>query len=127
MAIKKFVKELVPDDSVPQYLYDRQVRRRIRYCLFRLNTEEAEGIPVDDIPAGLKKHYESSEEFDGWKNFGVTWDVDDNDPLVTVPRYESINEAWDRQIEEDLRANRTHTRKRQRQIKKESDGLEGNI
>ncbi len=136
MAKKKFVDVLVPEGSVEDFLYVRQVRRKVRYWLFRLRSE-AEGLgDAKGIPAGLKTHYKKQEWFDGWENFGATWDVDDEDPLTTVPRWETIHEEWDRVLEQEHRANRISARQRRRnnQVEKsvtiqleDADGSEGDV
>ncbi|MDX1410383.1 MAG: hypothetical protein R3330_19665, partial [Saprospiraceae bacterium] len=65
MAAKKqpaFVKKLVPEGSIREQLYWWQVRRKIRYMCFRLQTEADPEAPdrsaPDDIPKGFKAFFE---------------------------------------------------------------------
>jgi len=122
-----FVEELVPKGSVREQLYWWQVRRKVRYICFRLQTQydpEAPDRDAEDMPEGFREFFESQipepgEEpksgqwFDGWENFGKTWDVGGKDsgfaedkvknpsersdsPLVTVPRWTTV---WEDSIQ----------------------------
>ena len=120
----KWADKLVPPGSVREDLHTYTLRRRIRYWCFRLRSEE-EGISKSKgKPAGLKPFYEKQEWFDGWENFAATWDLDDEDPFKTVPRWESVHEEWDRTLEEELRRNKIQSRKNQR---KQASGNEGHL
>ena len=115
---------------VPEHLRDREeevqtlaVRKQVRYWLFRLKTAADGGPKAAGTPRGFRAHFKESEHFDGWENFGVTWDVVPEDPIVTCPRYESVNEEWDHHLAGILRTHTRETRQRQRA----SNGSEGNI
>ena len=90
------------DKLIPDHLRDREpelqvlaIRKQVRYWLFRLKTEADGGPAAQDVPRGLRGYYKKQEWFDGWENFGVTWDVAAEDPLETWPRDESIEEEWE--------------------------------
>lgn len=127
MEYPAFVGELVPEGSVPERLYERTVRRRIRYVASRLYTEANDGAPMDDIPEGFLEHFEDQEWFDGWENWGVTWDLGELDseegPLAAVPRWLSIHEEWDEVIRGELQVNEIEARKRRRM----GNGREGDL
>ncbi len=104
------------------------LRRKIRYNLFRLQTAAAGGPEADSVPRGFKKHYADQKWFDGWANFGITWDVGDpvepkqrggDDPLVAVPRYLSVTEEWEEVIESHVKSDTISARKRARARKME--------
>lgn len=127
-----FVEELVPEGSVgtkvplgsepsnsDEELYLRTVRRRIRYWMFRLRTEANEDRPADGLPEGLKSFYEDSEHFDGWENFATTWDVTEQNPLVTTWRFQSVEEEYEQKLEAEIRKAEIEARKRRRRAKKE--------
>lgn len=72
-------------------------RRKLRYRLYRIKS----GDPVKKD--GLKAHFESQDEFDGWQNFGVTWDVGDEGKwpdghFAAVPLRESLEATWQRTL-----------------------------
>lgn len=72
-------------------------RRAVRYRLYRIKA----GDPL--ATDGLKAHLESQDEFDGWHNFGVTWDVGDEGPwpeghFVAVHLSESLEAQWQRKL-----------------------------
>lgn len=73
-------------------------RRKLRYRLYRIKT----GAPVDPND-GLKQHFESQDEFDGWHNFGVTWDTGSSGEwpeghFTAVPLAESLEATWQRTL-----------------------------
>lgn len=73
-------------------------RRQLRYRLYRIKT----GSPVDPSD-GLKSHYESQDEFDGWHNFGETWDTGPEGTwpdghFIAVPLKESLETTWQRTL-----------------------------
>lgn len=121
-----FIEELVPPGSVPEGVYERTVRRRVRYELSRLKTEADGGVEADP-PEGFKDFFEKQEWWDGWDNWGVTWDVgklgSEEGVLVVVPRWLSIYEEWDDVIQGELRSNEIAARKRRRI----GNGSEGDI
>jgi hypothetical protein len=127
MAQPTFVKELVPERSVRDEIYWRQVRRKIRYMCFRLQTEhdpEAPDRKAEGIPRGFKPFFQKQEWFDGWDNFGKTWDVggpefamqygESDDPLVVVPRWLTVWEENEDEMSSQMRINELDARKRRR-------------
>lgn len=110
-------------------LRDRALRKRVRYALSRLQTEAVEGVPAEDdnhhIPEGFREFFEAQDDwFDGWENWGVTWDVgDDEDFLRVVPRWLSLEEEWDEVIRGELMSNEIAARKRRRK----QNGREGDV
>jgi hypothetical protein len=133
---KKFEDEARYDNLRPLLL-----RKRVRYNLSRLRTEAVDGAPKAKPPRGFKKFFEEQVWFDGWENWGVTWDVgtpmrtEDNfgntisdDPLEVVPRYVSLNEEHEDNMSAQTRADNISTRKRKRAIKMdEANGSEDNL
>jgi hypothetical protein len=108
------------DDLVPDHLEARPdlqvvaLRKQVRYWLFRLKTEADGGPKAVGVPRGLRAYFKKAEWFDGWENFGVTWDVESDDPTTTRPRYESIHEEWDHKIDGIVREQTRGIRQRQR-------------
>jgi len=133
-----WVVKILPDEDVPrESLRPLMLRRRVRYNLFRLQNEEESGIPADSTPDGFKEFFETQQWFDGWGNFGKTWDVGDpmdaaargsDDPLTAVPRYLTIHEEWDEVIGDHVKSDTISTRKRARaQQMEEANGSEDNV
>ena len=77
---------------------EKLTRRKVRYWCFRFLTEQVEGIDASDAPEGLKERFEEMEWFQGWKKFGVTWDIAEDDFFRIVPRKTSIHQDWDKVI-----------------------------
>ena len=137
MAEPKWVEKLLPEEDVPRALVrPLLLRKRVRYTLFRLKSKEENGVTFRP-PAGFKKFYADQKWFDGWENFGVTWDVGDpldpagrgsDDPFEAVARYQSVNEEWDAVIDAHVKSDTITTRKRTRQKKmEETNGSEDNV
>jgi hypothetical protein len=137
MAEPKWVVKLLPEEGVTREAVRPLVlRRKIRYTLFRLKKKEDAGVPIR-TPAGFKKFYSDQEWFDGWENFGVTWDIGDpmdpnnrgsDDVFEVVARYQSVNEEWDEVIDAHVKSDTLTTRKRARQQKmEETNGSEDNV
>lgn len=72
----------------------RAARKKIRYQLYRLRTEQ-EGKCAAESTDEFKKQFEDQEFFDGWNNFGTTWDVAFDEPTRIVHRTLSEQEEWD--------------------------------
>jgi len=138
-----FENESFREDRKPLVL-----RKRIRYLLSRLQrVATVEGADVPKLPKGFKKHFEDQEWFDGWENWGVTWDVgtpmrseeeiggnDSDDPLVVVPRYMSLNEEWDEFTDSHHRQATIRVRKRlaekrmeERKMEEADSGIEDHV
>lgn len=82
---------------------ERMLRRKVRYWCFRFKTEtEEDGANADDAPEGLRERFEGMEWFQGWHNFGNTWDVHDEDPFRIVPLKKSLVDQWDSVIEKKV-------------------------
>jgi hypothetical protein len=79
--------------------YENLPRRQVRYWCFRFKTEADGGVSAQGAPRGLKQRLEKEDAFEGWKNFAVTWDVDEDEPLVAIPRNFSVWEEWGRTLE----------------------------
>jgi len=137
MAEPAWVKKLLPEEDVPrEAVRPLLLRKRIRYTLFRLQTE-AEGGEKAKPPAGFKTFYKKQTWFDGWDSFGITWDVGDplnpesrgsDSPFEAVPRYLSVNEEWDEVIEAHVKADTVSTRRRARAKQMdETNGSEDNV
>ena len=126
MEYPAFAGELLSEEEVPDRLYDRTLRRRIRYVMSRLKTEADGGAEMEDVPEGFNSFFEDQEWFDGWENWGVTWDVGklkDGNFLEVVPRWLSIHEEWEDVIQGELRTNEIAARKRRRM----GNGSEGDL
>lgn len=137
MAEPTWVGKLLPEETVPrEAVRSLMLRKAIRYALFRLKRKEDDGVSFR-TPAGFKGFYKDQKWFDGWENFGVTWDVGDpmnpvargsDDVFEVVARYQSVNEEWDEVIEAHVKGDTITTRKRARQQKmKETNGSEDNV
>jgi hypothetical protein len=76
-------------------------KREVRYICFRLLQEYDGGNDAVDIPFldEVRVHLEKEEDFDGWINFGKTWDVSEKSPLVAVRRIKSIASEWNTEVE----------------------------
>lgn len=73
-------------------------RRKIKYRLYRIQAGS-----IVDSHDGLKAHFESQDEFDGWHNFGKTWDVGaeggwPEGHFVAVPLEESLEQTWQKTL-----------------------------
>ena len=117
------------------------LRKRVRYQLSRLKTE-ADGGPESEAPKGFKKFYSKQKWFDGWENWGITWDVgvplladefqtdevQSEDPLEVVPRYITINELHDAKMDQHFRNDEIGTRRRKRANKMDvANGNKDNV
>ena len=82
--------------------------------------------------------FEEQKWFDGWENFATSWDVGDpmdeeargsGDPFEVLPRYQSVWEEWEAEIEAHVKADTISTRKRARAKKmdNEANGSEDNV
>jgi len=79
-------------------------RHEIRYWCFRFNTAtKPEGSPATGSPTGLRKDFENNPHFGGWEGFGVTWDVDKEDPYRIVPLRHSLDTQWNTEMSSSAR------------------------
>ena len=122
-----WAKTLVSDDVVRDDLRALLLRRQIRYWMFRLQTAATGGPKAEKVPRGFKTFFEKQEPFDGWENFGQTWNVESDSPLVVKARYLTIQEEWDAVLHQGIRSDEIATRQRLRKQQRESDGTEGNV
>lgn len=94
--------ELEIDRTVSSYSEEgmafRKKRREVRYKLYRLRTE-AVGGPAAEVDIKFIKQFEADPLFDGWKFFGLTWDVAADDPYRCVHRDKSNTQEWDELVE----------------------------
>lgn len=70
-------------------------RREVRYRLYRIQS----GKTVNNKD-GLKQFFETQVHFDGWHNFGVTWDVGKEGVFpeghwIAVKRKKSVLQEWE--------------------------------
>lgn len=72
-----------------------QAKRKTRYLCFTMKNITEGGSDEILVPDKLIEYFESMPEFEGWHNFGVTWDVKKNDPLSIFFRDFSVNQEWD--------------------------------
>jgi hypothetical protein len=72
----------------------RRARKEVRYQLYRLRTD-AEGKNSHESTKTFIKKFEDQPYFDGWRNFGTTWDVAQDDPYRIVHKTLSEQEEWD--------------------------------
>lgn len=78
-------------------------RSKVRYWCFRFKTEEDGGADASDAPKGLKKLFEDMRWFTKWTEFGITWDVDENDAFDIVPLKTSLEEQWNTEAMASMR------------------------
>lgn len=73
--------------------------RKVRYWLFRFRTECDKGVSAAEAPEGLKIKFENLEWFQGWENFGISWDVHADDCFRIVPLKQSLDDDWNQILE----------------------------
>ena len=78
----------------PEGMAMRASRKEVRYHLYRCRTD-AEGKASADVGADFRAKFESQTYFDGWRFFGVTWDVAFDDPYRIVHKDKSEQAEWD--------------------------------
>ena len=76
-------------------LYDKTIKRKMRYWCFKLMHATVDEKDMPDAPKGLKKFVEDLPGFAGWENFAKTWDIQGNNPFVVVLRLQSVWTEWD--------------------------------
>lgn len=89
---------------------DNLTRRNIRYICFRLQTEAEGGNKATPEETGVMSHVEevkelmeAQPEFEGWKKFAKTWDVDEKAKLVAVNRSSSIQADWNKVLKQEAK------------------------
>ena len=55
--------------------------------------------PNYDFPEGFIESFENQENFRGWANYHVTWDVFEDDPWRCVLRKKSQEQEWHETLE----------------------------
>lgn len=79
-------------------------RRKIRYWLFRFQTEATvEDAPATGAPEGLREFYEEQEWFGGWADFSVKWDISEDQSHRIVPLRASLVSTWDEEAYAEAR------------------------
>ena len=76
-------------------------RSKVRYWLFRFQTEANGGSKATGSPTGLRKLFEDHEDFTGWERFNQSggWDVPKKgDFLKMVPLRMGSNDRWNRYL-----------------------------
>lgn len=71
----------------------RSERKKIRYQLYRLRTEQ-EGKCAADSSKSFRSKFESQGGFGGWAMFATTWDVACDDPYRIVNKELSEQDEW---------------------------------
>lgn len=82
---------------------DSLSRKQVRYWLFRKQNEVNGGSKAKGAPKGLFGRFEDQAVFQlagGYKNFGVTWDIDRSDKFTIVARSKSIQDEWNDHLEQ---------------------------
>ena len=77
-------------------------RKAIRYWLFRKQNEVQGGAKAADTPTDVLSNFEKQPAFvlaGGYKTFAETWDLDRDDPLMIVPRNQSIADEWNEHLQ----------------------------
>lgn len=82
--------EYIQWSNKPNNFKMRQLRRKIRYACWAMARGDTK-----DIPTKFKEYFENEEHFATWELFGVTWDVEREDPSVTTPLEFSHLERWE--------------------------------
>ena len=75
-------------------------RRQIRYLCARCKSEAEGFAEKPELVEGFLETFESQPNFRGWMGFGVSWDVDVNDPWRIVLRDKSIEDEWHEVLEQ---------------------------
>ena len=91
-----------------------QLRRQVRYKLFRLRTEALTTAAAETDKTGKVKitHSEVDDDFkdkfignpvfgltNGFADFSVTWDVSEENPYAMVSRDKSVDQEWNEHLE----------------------------
>lgn len=75
--------------------------KEIKYKLASLRSSALYDRPCRvEIPEGFKESFENQENFRGWSNYHVTWDVYEDDPWKCVLRKKSQEQEWNETLEE---------------------------
>lgn len=75
----------------------RRKRKDVRYKLYRIQTE-TNGGAASQVDEDFKEKFEVQDMFEGWRLFGINWDVSMEDPYRVVHRVKSLSEEWDELI-----------------------------
>lgn len=72
----------------------------IKYLLACLRSKALYDKPVPiDVPEGFVESFECQDNFRGWANYHVTWDVFEDDPWKCVLREKSQEQEWNDTLE----------------------------
>jgi len=66
-------------------------------ALLKAEAEYKKEIDVE-VPEGFIESFENQENFRGWVNYHVTWDVDKDDPWKVILRKVSLAAEWQREL-----------------------------
>lgn len=72
-----------------------QLKRRVRYYCFAMQRKASGEQDKVRVPKKMIDYFESMPQFEGWKNFAGTWDVEASNPLKIFFRNFSVHEEWD--------------------------------
>lgn len=75
-------------------MYDRVMLKRARYWCYRIQNEVTGGAEANP-PRGFKEFIEGLENFGGWKQFAITWDLAGHNPFMVVHRLTSVWQDWE--------------------------------
>ena len=101
--------QMMKETTATQYNMKNLTKKQIRYICFRLQIEDDGGNKAKKDSLHLKfvnevkTHMEKQDNFDGWKNFGRTWDVGEKAFLVAVLRTSSIESDWNDVVEKEAK------------------------
>jgi len=80
-------------------IYDRTVRRKIRFWCYKFRSEKVDGKKIPKPPKGLKKFIEEMPGFAGWEHYAISWDITGSNPFMIVLRLQSVWQEWDQVME----------------------------
>ena len=74
-------------------------KTKIKRLLALLKAKAEHGRELDvEVPEGFIESFEDQDNFRGWINYHVTWDVDKDDPWKVVIRKISLAAEWQREL-----------------------------
>ena len=73
-------------------------RSEIRYALFSLKSKAEGKEEIPPLPDGFEEGFSAQERFRGFINFGVTWDVKEDEPWTIESLDKSHLEVWNEEL-----------------------------
>ncbi len=74
-------------------------RQKVKRLLALLKAKAEYDKEIDvEVPEGFIKSFEDQDNFRGWINYHVTWDVDKDDVWKVVLRKISLAAEWQREL-----------------------------